>query len=155
MQAEKGLHIVDKPGGDHLARAAFAFLRRLKDDLIGAAQLAAVRVKKPGCIDADGGVRIVPAAMHQPLMDGFVGEIGQLLHLECVRVKAQAHRPARTRAVHHGKGDVISRREQLDAVPVQDPAHTRVGAYLLMRGFRIAMQLFKERAHLRLKRLCV
>ena len=64
------VHVVQRPGGNHGARAAGTFFGRLEDQLDGAVELRVILLKHLGQSQTNSGVAVVRAGVHHARIAG-------------------------------------------------------------------------------------
>ncbi len=94
----------------------------------------------------DGGMPVVAAGMHQPLVLAGVGQAGILMDRQCIDVGTQAEAsaalPALQRADHAGAAEAGG---DLIAPLLQQLGHARAGAVFLEGQLRVPMQVMADR----------
>jgi hypothetical protein len=109
---------------DHLQRAGLAhLLGRLEDEVHRAAEVTALR-QVPGRRQQHGGVAVVAAGVHAPVVGGAVGEMVFLLQRQRVQVGTQADGPwpvATLQHTHHTRAGHTG--VHLDAPLAQQARH--------------------------------
>ena len=78
----------------HDVAAAAMFLCRLEDDVGGAGEVARLG-EVARCTQQHGGMAVVSAGVHAPVVSRLVRPRGGLVHRQAIHVGAQAHRAAR------------------------------------------------------------
>ena len=108
MGGKRVVRIVEMPGGDDGACAAHALFGGLEDQADGPVQLIAQFAQQHGRADADGGVAVMPAGVHDAGRDGAEALAGgkmrlivRLQYAERVDIKSQ--RNGRPLAAVHGR----------------------------------------------------
>ena len=70
MNGREIVHVIQRPGGNHGARAARAFFSRLEDQLNGAVEPGCILLKHLCQSQTNGGVAVVRAGVHHTRIAG-------------------------------------------------------------------------------------
>ena len=107
MSTQQIVGIINDTGLNHCIGAADAFLCRLEYHLYGTLQLLLQFREDFGYCQTDGGMTIMAAGMHTPVMDGgkallqrLVSSIGGLPEIKGIHIEAQGNHRAVTGTLH-------------------------------------------------------
>ena len=102
VDAEKFRHVVQQAGRHHQPAALHDLLSGLENDFDRSGQFILLFLQDGRRAEHAGGVEIMAAGMHDPVLQGGVGQAAFLADGQGVDIAAQADHAARLRAADHG-----------------------------------------------------